>query len=295
MSLYDIADLTPSEIIEILDRAEAYSGKRTADLANRAVATMFFENSTRTRLSFELAASRLGSEVVSFSPESSSTNKGESLRDTIQTVCAFGVDLLVIRHRSAGVAELANRWTGLPVINGGDGRKAHPTQTLLDLMTMRRRFGTFDDLSVAIVGDLANSRVARGLIDALPRLGSKVTLVGPSTFLREPTPWPATVSREIDPVLPEVDVVYLLRVQKERGAASAYPSDGAYHKRYGLTDDRVSRMKAGAVVMHPGPINRGVEIASSVADGDRSLILEQVSNGVPVRMAALVGEIGGRS
>ncbi len=293
MSLFDIADLSSTEITEVLDRAEAYSGKRTSDLAERSVATMFFENSTRTRLSFELAASRLGAEVISFSPGSSSTSKGESLRDTIQTVAALGVDLMVIRHRNAGVAELAHRWTGVPVINGGDGRKSHPTQTLLDLMTIRRRFGKFDDLSVAIVGDVANSRVARGLLDALPRVGCKLTLVGPSTFVPDPHPWDAVVSQFLDPVLPDVDVIYLLRVQKERGSASSYPSDTAYHRRYGLTDERAGLMKPGAVVMHPGPLNRGVEIAGSVADGDRSLILEQVRNGVPVRMSVMVGELGG--
>lgn len=294
MSLFDIADLSPAEIIEILDRAEAYAGKRTDELAEKTVATLFFENSTRTRLSFELAATRLGSEVVSFTPESSSAAKGESLRDTIQTVGALGVDLLIIRHRNVGVAEMANRWTGLPVINAGDGRRAHPTQTLLDLLTMRRRFGTVAGLSVAIVGDIANSRVARGMLDALPRLGSRVTLVGPSTFLPEPSPWSASVSRDLDSVVAGADVVYMLRVQKERGATAAYPSDASYSRRFGLTEERASLMKPGAVVMHPGPINRGVEIASSVADGERSLILDQVRNGVPVRMAVMASEVGER-
>jgi aspartate carbamoyltransferase catalytic subunit len=293
MSLFDVSSLSIDQIIGYLDRAEAYRGKRTGDLLNLTVATIFFEASTRTRLSFELAATRLGAEVISFSPEQSSTSKGESLKDTAMTIASMGAQILVVRHSLVGSAQLVAKWTGLPVVNGGDGRGAHPTQTLLDLLTIRRHFGRLQDLEVAVVGDIRNSRVARGLLSALPRFGAQVTLVGPSSFVDGANPWSAIVSRDLDSVLAGVDVVYLLRVQKERGAGEGYPGDAGYHRRFGLTPERAELMRPGSVVMHPGPINRGVEVSSEVADGDRSLILEQVANGVPVRMAALAIEAGG--
>lgn len=286
-SLFTIEELSSDQIVALLDRAESYIDKRTNELANVTVATLFMEPSTRTRLSFELAAHRLGAEVVSFVPETSSVSKGESLKDTALTVAALGVDLIVVRHRHAGSPELVGRWTKLPVVNGGDGRRSHPTQTLLDLLTMRQIFGRIDGLAVGIVGDVANSRVARGLVDALPRMGAGVTLVGPSTFTELAPPGSVQVSHGIDEVITNLDVVYLLRVQKERGAAGGYPTDASYHHRYGIDSARQDLMKPGAVVMHPGPINRGVEIASEVADGDRSALLHQVRNGVPVRMAVM--------
>lgn len=294
-SLFTIAELSSDQIVALLDRAESYTDKRTNELVNVTVATLFMEPSTRTRLSFELAAHRLGAEVVSFVPETSSVSKGESLKDTALTVAALGVDLIVIRHPHAGSPELVAGWTNLPIVNGGDGRRAHPTQTLLDLLTMRQIFGRIDGLTVGIVGDVGNSRVARGLIDALPRMGAGVTLVGPSTFTESAPTDLVRVSRRIDEVIATLDVVYLLRVQKERGAGGGYPSDTSYHHRYGLDAARQDQMKPGAVVMHPGPINRGVEIASVVADGDRSVLLHQVRNGVPVRMAVMASLWEGRS
>lgn len=293
MSLFDISDVSVDEIVTYLDRADHYRDHvRTSELAESTVATVFYEVSTRTRLSFELAAARLGAEVVSFVPETSSVAKGEILKDTVQTVAAMGVDLLVVRHESAGSPEKVAEWTGLPVVNGGDGRRAHPTQTLLDLLTMRRHFGRLDGLSVGVVGDIENSRVARGLISTLPRMGAELTLVGPATFVPGLGAGGLSVTNQIDAVLSEFDVVYLLRVQKERGGSSGYPSDAEYHSRFGLTSKRESQMKGGAVVMHAGPMNRGVEISDPIADGDRSLILEQVSNGVPVRMAVMTGVLG---
>lgn len=292
MSLFDVSDLAADQVVDYLDRAESYRGKRTAELNDVTVATLFFEPSTRTRLSFELAATRLGGEVISFSPEHSSGSKGESFQDTAATVAAMGAQILIIRHSLVGSSQLAARWTGLPVINGGDGRKAHPTQTLLDLLTIRRHFGRIDGLEIAVVGDIGNSRVARGLLNVLPRLGSQVTMVGPSSFVADANPWSARVTHDLDAVLPDVDVVYLLRVQKERGAGDGYPGDSVYHRRYGMDRDRAEQLRPGAVIMHPGPINRGVEIASDVADSERSLILDQVANGVPIRMAALAIEAG---
>lgn len=292
MSLFDISDLSAEQIVGYLDRAESYRGKRTAELTNMTVATLFLEPSTRTRLSFELAATRLGAEVISFSPEHSSGSKGESFQDTVATVAAMGAQILIVRHSLVGSPQVAARWTGLPVINGGDGRKAHPTQTLLDLLTIRRHFGRINGLDIAVVGDVENSRVARGLLNVLPRLGSRVTMVGPSSFVADANPWSSGVTHDLDAVLPEVDVVYLLRVQKERGAGVGYPGDSAYHRRFGMDRDRAEQLRPGAVIMHPGPINRGVEIASQVADSDQCLILEQVANGLPIRMAALAIEAG---
>ncbi len=287
MSLFDVAQLSTDQIVGYLDRAESYRDKRTTELVDTVVATLFFEASTRTRLSFESAASRLGAEVMSFTPESSSTSKGESLKDTAMTVAALGAELLVVRHSRAGASELVAGWTGVPVVNGGDGRRAHPTQNLLDLLTIRRHFGRIDNLEIAIVGDIENSRVARGLIEVLPRLGNHVTLVAPGPFVPASNPWNVTLSRSLDDVIAHVDVLYLLRVQKERGGGQGFPGDAGYHQRFGMTLHRQEKMRPGTMIMHAGPINRGVEIAPEVADGDRSLILEQVRNGVPIRMAVL--------
>ena len=290
MSLFTIGDLGTEAITGLLDSANGYRTATDRRLFGGAtVATMFFEASTRTRLSFELAAARLGADVVSFDPETSSSAKGETLKDTARTIGAMGVDALVVRHSDAGAPEMIARWTGCPVINGGDGRRAHPTQTLADLLTIRNHFGTFSGLEVGLVGDIANSRVARGLIDVLPGLGVELQLIGPPPFLPDRPGIP--FSHTLDAVLADLDVVYLLRVQKERGATRSYPSDREYRRRFGLTAQRISQMKDGAVVMHPGPFNRGVEIDGSVADGDRSRILDQVANGVLVRMAVLASTL----
>lgn len=248
---------------------------------------MFFEPSTRTRMSFELAAARLGALVLTFDPETSSAVKGETLRDTARTVGAMGPDLLVVRHSSAGAPEAVERWSGKPVVNAGDGRRAHPTQTLADLHTIRHHFGGFEGLHLGMVGDIVNSRVARGLLDIFPRLGGRVTMIGPTTFLPDHDIWDVDRAADLDQSLGELDIVYLLRVQKERGGGLGYPSDGEYHRRFGLDANRASLLKPDAVVMHPGPINRGVEVAGEVADSSRSLILDQVASGVPVRMAVM--------
>jgi aspartate carbamoyltransferase catalytic subunit len=260
-------------------------------LAGRTVTTLFYEPSTRTRLSFEKAARSLGADVTTFVPESSSSVKGESFRDTVLTLAAMGSDALVLRHSLVDAAQLAARWSGLPVVNAGTGRREHPTQTLVDALTIRQHFGGLAGLRMAIVGDIANSRVARGHLSTFPRLGMELTLVGPPSLLPPANPWNVPILTELDAVVGEVDIVYLLRVQRERGAAAG-SSESTYSRRYGMTAERLPLLKPSSVVMHPGPINRGVEIDDAVADGDRSLILRQVSNGVPVRMAVLDLAIG---
>jgi aspartate carbamoyltransferase catalytic subunit len=285
------------EIEALLDAGQRYaefvqSGEAIRPvLAGRTVTTLFYEPSTRTRLSFEKAARSLGADVMTFVPESSSSVKGESFRDTVLTLAAMGSDALVLRHSLVDAAQLAARWSGLPVVNAGTGRREHPTQTLVDALTIRQHFGGLAGLRMAIVGDIANSRVARGHLSTFPRLGMELTLVGPPSLLPPANPWNVPILTELDAVVGEVDIVYLLRVQRERGAAAG-SSESTYSRRYGMTAERLPLLKPSSVVMHPGPINRGVEIDDAVADGDRSLILRQVSNGVPVRMAVLDLAIG---
>jgi aspartate carbamoyltransferase catalytic subunit len=289
--LITIGDLDAATINGLLDSADGYGTAIDRQIGSgRTVATLFFEASTRTRISFELAATRIGADVISFDPDTSSAAKGESLKDTAKTIAAMGVDVLVLRHSDVGAPEKVASWTGRPVINGGDGRRGHPTQTLADLLTIRRSFGRVSGLKVGIVGDVSNSRVARGLIDVLPRLDADLTLIGPPPFVDDNRYLP--VRRSLDDAIAELDIVYLLRVQKERGASQSYPSDTEYRRRFGLTTGRTEMMKPDAVVMHPGPFNRGVEIDGAVADGPRSLILDQVANGVLVRMAALSWVLG---
>jgi aspartate carbamoyltransferase catalytic subunit len=251
------------------------------------VTTVFFEPSTRTRLSFEKAAHHLGAHVMSFGVGPSSTAKGESFKDTILTLAAMGTDVFVIRHWLADAAELAATWSERPVVNAGVGRREHPTQTLIDALTMRQRFGRLDGLRMAIVGDVSNSRVARGHLAALPTLGVEMTLVGPTPFLLDSDTWGVRTVTDLDAELGDIDVVYLLRIQRERGSSADIPSNQGYARRYGMNQERLSMLKPTSVVMHPGPINRGLEIDDVSADGDRSMILEQVANGVPVRMAVL--------
>jgi aspartate carbamoyltransferase catalytic subunit len=283
---------------DLLDRGEVYAKQvasrepPSAELDGRIVATAFFEPSTRTRLSFEVAATHVGARVMTFTPETSSTAKGESLKDTMLTLAAIGADVLVVRHGARGVPALAEHWTGLPVVNAGDGRGEHPTQALADALTLRQHFGSVSGLRMGIVGDVRNSRVARSLLWSLPTLGVEIVLVGPSPLLPEANPWDAEVSTELDPVLPGLDVVYMLRMQLERGAAAGLPGLTGYPARYGLDDERMERLAADAVVMHPGPMNRGVELGQRAADGPRSLILDQVRNGVPMRMAVLADCMG---
>ena len=283
-------------------------------LRGKTVVSLFYEDSTRTRLSFETAAKRLSADTMTFSVATSSVKKGESLLDTVQTIDAMGVDAIVVRHAAAGAAHRVASWTDASVVNAGDGRHEHPTQALLDAFTLRRHRGpSLDGCRVAIVGDIANSRVARSNVVALRALGCDLTLVGPPTLM--PTRldgWPVTVSYDLDDVLPDVDVVYLLRIQLERGVAALdggvsrplrgesdhgngdvrFPTLREYASRWGLTAARAARLKPDTLVMHPGPMNRGVEIAAEVADSARSLVTEQVANGVAVRMAVLWSLLG---
>lgn len=293
-------DTTREELTELLDDAESFVEvldrpiPKVPALRGKTVATMFFEPSTRTKLSFEKAAKALGADIMSFSPSTSSLSKGESLKDTVLTVQAMGTDAMVVRHTATGAPWRVAEWVDQPVLNAGDGAHQHPTQALLDALTIRQRFGTLDGLRIGVVGDIRHSRVARSDVFAFNTLGAEVTMVAPKTLLPIQTDgWPAQTTEDLDEVLTELDVVYLLRVQAERGGASVFPSLSEYTTRYGMTVQRFSRLKPDTVVLHPGPMNRGVEIAAEVADDDRSLILQQVANGVAVRMAVLFRLLGG--
>jgi aspartate carbamoyltransferase catalytic subunit len=298
--LLSVTQLGPEDIIGILDTADSFREvgtrviKKVPALRGRTVVNLFYENSTRTRISFELAAKRLSADVINFSTSGSSVSKGESLKDSALTLEAMGADAIVIRHSSSGSPHTLTRWVDASVINAGDGTHEHPTQALLDLYTIREHFPSFDGLRVAIVGDVLHSRVARSGTLALARMGAQVTLVGPPTLVPPEAPsWGAEVSYELDPVLPKLDVCYMLRVQRERQRRQYFPSVREYTRLFGLNRDRVATLPEGALVMHPGPMNRGVEIASDVADLPRSLITDQVTNGIAVRMALLYLMLGG--
>ena len=263
-------------------------------LRGKTVATLFFEASTRTRLSFEKAAKAVSADTMSFTPGTSSLKKGESLKDTVLTIQAMGVDLMVVRHTATGAAWRVAEWVDVPVINGGDGAHQHPTQALLDCMTLRRRFGSLDGLRIGIVGDIRHSRVARSNVFAMSTLGAEVTLIAPPTLLPLDTEgWPVTTTSNFDDTLAELDAVYLLRVQAERGGASVFPSFAEYRNRFGMTRRRMQQLKPDSVVLHPGPMIRGIEIDADVADDARTLVLDQVANGVAVRMATLFQLLGG--
>lgn len=298
--LLSAADLDRADAVTILDTAEqldrSLAGrevKKLPTLRGRTVVNLFYEDSTRTRTSFELAAKRLSADVVTFSAKGSSVSKGESLKDTALTLEAMGADAVVVRHSYSGAAVRLAEWVRGSVINAGDGTHEHPTQALLDAFTMRRRLrdgqGDLAGLRVTIVGDVLHSRVARSNLLLLHTLGAKVTLVAPPTLLPVGVAaWPATVSYDLDAALPETDVVMMLRVQHERMTASYFPSAREYSRRYGLDQRRMATLGPQAIVMHPGPMNRGMEIAAEVADDPkRSTIVEQVTNGVSVRMAVL--------
>jgi aspartate carbamoyltransferase catalytic subunit len=298
--LLSIAELDRGGIEELLDLSEHFLEVTRRDipkvpaLRGKVVVSLFFEDSTRTRISFETAAKRLSCDVMSFSVGSSSVQKGESLRDTVQTIEAMGIDALVIRHPAAGAPQRVAGWVDASVVNAGDGCHEHPTQALLDALTLRRHLAS--DLTgarIAIVGDILHSRVARSTSLACATLGADVTLVAPPTLLPSVLDgWPVAVSHDLDAVLPDADVVYLLRIQHERRNASLFPSLREYTARYGLTVERAARLRKDTLVMHPGPMNRGVEIAAEVAEGPASLITEQVTNGVAVRMAVLYSLLG---
>jgi aspartate carbamoyltransferase catalytic subunit len=298
--LISAADLSRDDALLILDTAEeldqisSRSIKKLPTLRGRTVVNLFFEDSTRTRISFEAAAKRLSADVINFSAKGSSVSKGESLKDTALTLEAMGADGVVIRHSASGAPHRLAGWVRGSVVNAGDGTHEHPTQALLDALTMRRRLGSLDGRRVTIVGDILHSRVARSNVLLLNTLGADVTLVAPPTLLPVAVEtWPCNVSYELDAVLPKSDVVMMLRVQAERMNASFFPTVREYSRRYGLDADRMAQLHEHAIVMHPGPMNRGVEIAAEVADSVRSTIVEQVAAGVSARMAVLYLLLGG--
>ena len=263
-------------------------------LRAKTIVSLFYEDSTRTRLSFETAAKRLSADTMTFSVSTSSVKKGESLLDTVQTIEAMGIDAIVVRHGASGAPQQVAQWSNASVINAGDGRHEHPTQALLDAFTLRKHRGpSLDGLKMVIVGDIRNSRVARSNVKIFVALGVDVTLVGPPTLMPSSLDgWPVTVTSDLDSALGEADVVYLLRIQHERIGDALFPSLREYTSRWGLTAERANRLKPDALVMHPGPMNRGIEIADEVADSPRSLVTEQVANGVAVRMAVLYDLLG---
>ena len=298
--LLSIADISKAEAISILDTANELARvsegavKKLPTLRGRTIVNLFAEDSTRTRISFEAAAKRLSADVINFSAKGSSVSKGESLKDTAMTLQAMGADAVVIRHSASGAAQrLADsQWMAGSVVNAGDGTHEHPSQALLDAFTIRKHLSLgksdLEGISVAIVGDVLHSRVARSNVLLLSKLGAKVTLVAPPTLLPVGVEtWPCTVSYHLDAVVPFVDVVMMLRVQQERMTDFYFPNAREYSRYFGLNIDRMKVMKPGSIVMHPGPMNRGLEISAEVADSARSVITEQVTNGVSVRMAIL--------
>jgi aspartate carbamoyltransferase catalytic subunit len=305
--LISAADLSRDDALLILDTAEELARmsdrpiKKLPTLRGRTVVNLFFEDSTRTRISFEAAAKRLSADVINFSAKGSSVAKGESLKDTALTLEAMGADAVVIRHDASGAPHRLAGWIRGHVVNAGDGMHEHPTQALLDAFTIRRRLGGgrtgaggLDGVRVTIVGDVLHSRVARSNIALLNILGAEVTLVAPPTLLPIAVDgWSCDVSYDLDAVLPKSDVIMMLRVQQERMIAAYFPSVREYSRRYGLDVGRMAMLPEHGIVMHPGPMNRGVEIAAEVADSPRSTIVEQVANGVSVRMAVLYLLLGG--
>jgi aspartate carbamoyltransferase catalytic subunit len=311
--LISAADLGRDDALLVLDTADELARisdrpiKKLPTLRGRTVVNLFFEDSTRTRISFEAAAKRLSADVINFSAKGSSVTKGESLKDTALTLEAMGADAVVIRHNASGAPHRLAEWVHGSVINAGDGAHEHPTQALLDAFTIRRRFGrssgaggdpgrggALDGLRVTIVGDILHSRVARSNVLLLHTLGAEVLLVAPPTLLPVAVDaWPCSVGYDLDAALPKSDVVMMLRLQLERMNAAFFPSVREYSRRYGLDSARMAQLPERAIVMHPGPMNRGVEIAAGVADSPRSTVVEQVANGVSVRMAVLYLLLGG--
>ncbi|HEY9242553.1 MAG TPA: aspartate carbamoyltransferase catalytic subunit [Streptosporangiaceae bacterium] len=313
--LISAGDLSRDDALLILDTADELAHisdrpiKKLPTLRGRTVVNLFFEDSTRTRISFEAAAKRLSADVINFSAKGSSVAKGESLKDTALTLEAMGADAVIVRHSASGAPQRLAGWVRGTVVNAGDGSHEHPTQALLDSFTIRRHFGrsassrpagaspadgALDGLRVTIVGDVLHSRVARSNVLLLHTLGADVTLVAPPTLLPVAVgSWPCSVSYDFDAALPKSDVVMMLRVQQERMNAAYFPSVREYSRRYGLDATRMGQLPDQAIVMHPGPMNRGVEIAAEVADSARSTIVEQVANGVSVRMAVLYLLLGG--
>jgi len=298
--LLSMHDVSADDVVRILDTAESFREvgtrviKKVPALRGRTVVNFFLENSTRTRISFELAAKRLSADVINFSASGTSVSKGESLKDSALTLQAMGADAIVIRHSSSGSPLQLTRWVQGHVLNAGDGTHEHPTQALLDLYTMREKLGRLEGLRVAIVGDVLHSRVARSLSFGLVKMGAEVTLIGPPTLIPPDAPrWGVNVSYDIDSVLPKLDVCYMLRVQRERQRLEFFPSVREYNRIFGLTSARAAMLPDTALIMHPGPMNRGVEIDSDVADLPQAVIEEQVTNGIAVRMSLLYLLLGG--
>jgi aspartate carbamoyltransferase catalytic subunit len=301
--LRSIAEAGPEALRRLLDLADHMAevnrrpNPKVPALRGKTVCNVFFEDSTRTRLSFETAAKRLSADTMNFAVSSSSVNKGESLRDTVETIAAMGVDAFVIRHKASGVPWQISQWTNASVINAGDGWHAHPTHALLDCYTIRtnlNRRDSFDGLKIAIVGDIKHSRVARSDIEAFQMLGADVTLVAPRTLLPPAVEQIAdvTVTTDLDAIVAELDVIYLLRMQRERMTEALVPSLREYTARFGLTPERARRMPEHALIMHPGPMNRGVEMAVDPSELPGSVITQQVTNGIAVRMAVLFDLLG---
>ena len=292
--LLDLYDLSAEEITTILDTAAEFKKvsqrnvKKVPALRGKTVVNFFVEPSTRTRVSFELAEQRLSADIVNMSPDSSSLLKGETLLDTVRNIEALQVDLIVMRHRATGAPNFIARNVSCGIVNAGDGAHGHPTQALLDIFTIREKLGSLKGLNVAIVGDILHSRVARSNAWGLLKLGANVTFVGPATLVpREFESIGVRVCHDLESGLRDADVVNLLRIQRERQEAGFFPSTGEYSRLFGLNRSTVKFLRRDALVMHPGPINRGVELDSEIADGPRSVILEQVTNGLAVRMAVL--------
>jgi aspartate carbamoyltransferase catalytic subunit len=292
--LLSVEELSLDEIELVLRTAESFKEvssrevKKVPALRGKTVANLFFEASTRTRTSFELAAKRLSADILNFSSSGSSTSKGESLRDTARNIEAMQVDTIVMRHSSSGSAEYLARCLKAGVINAGDGIHEHPTQGLLDLFTIQERKKTFRGLNVCLIGDIRHSRVARSNIWGLKKMGAKVTVCGPPTLIpAKIEELGVEVSYDLDEVLPDQDVLNILRIQLERQSNAFFPSIREYAAEYGISNERMKKAKKDVIIMHPGPINRGVELSGEVADGSRSVILDQVTNGVAVRMAVL--------
>ena len=299
--LLTLEEISLEEIEQIHTTAAAFkkilgrSVKKVPALRGKTIVNLFLEPSTRTRMAFDMAAKRLSADVISFDAATSSTTKGETLRDTAQNIQALRADMIVIRHAAAGSPLYLSRILDIPVINAGDGAHEHPTQGLLDTFTMKEHLGGLRGRKVVILGDILFSRVARSNIHALTKMGAAVTLVGPSTLVPQWfTALGATVSHDLKSALADAEVVMLLRIQHERQASSHFPSLGEYTSMFGLNKARAAWLNPKAIIMHPGPINRGVEIDSELADGNRSVILEQITNGIAVRMAVLYLCSGGR-
>ncbi len=299
-SLIDVHQLSREEILWLVETARSFeevsrrSVKKVPALRGKTVVNLFYEASTRTRMSFEVAAKRLSADVLNFAVSTSSVAKGESLKDTVLTLQAMGVEAVVVRHPMSGAPELIDRWIDASVINAGDGMHAHPTQALLDVYSLLQHMDSLEGKRIAIVGDILHSRVAHSDIQAFGKLGAKVILVGPPTLMPPTLPYEVEAGYNLDEVVGECDVIYLLRLQLERQKQGLIPSLEEYARFFQLNGERLARAEKDVIVMHPGPINRGVEISAEVADSPRNIILDQVANGVAVRMAVLFMLLGGK-